>query len=224
MPQHTYLIAHPDGRFERIQREAPILIDDLRQILSGPPEHVVITDRICAYCHEMGRLEGQPSNRAYPNMPGTLVFCREDPRGFYCGFGLDESDIEAIEKHQFRRATIYASPVQTIQNFRPQLYTGEEAIAKLQEDPIKEIIVIRQGLIAVIEGEIATVTGPDAVSGELIEVGVPADGLKRWLAGELIQNAMPDAPREVREFLLSGTSPATWNRMFRPDIQREARH
>ena len=36
------------------------------------------------------------------------------------------------------------------------------------------------------------------------EVSVPANGLRRWQAGELVQQAFPEAPPEWREQLVSG--------------------
>lgn len=35
-----------------------------------------------------------------------------------------------------------------------------------------------------------------------------------WLAGELIQNAMPNVSAEHREFILTGITPEEWNATF----------
>ena len=39
---------------------------------------------------------------------------------------------------------------------------------------------------------------------------------RMWKEGELIQNAFPDMPAEIREILISGTDNDCWNQMF-PD-------
>jgi len=38
--------------------------------------------------------------------------------------------------------------------------------------------------------------------------------LDRWNSGILIQNAMPNVPAPLREFLISGTTPDDWEEMF----------
>ena len=42
-------------------------------------------------------------------------------------------------------------------------------------------------------------------------VEVPADGYNRWMAGELIQRAMPEVSADVREALISGICRDCWN-------------
>lgn len=58
------------------------------------------------------------------------------------------------------------------------------------------------------------VSGPCEVTGETYTVYASRDGLDRWLAGELIQKALPTLSADDREFLISGTSPTGWNTLF----------
>ena len=48
-------------------------------------------------------------------------------------------------------------------------------------------------------------------------VEVPTEGLERWLAGELIQDALPDTEPVVREILMTGYTQEDWDLMFPPD-------
>lgn len=41
-------------------------------------------------------------------------------------------------------------------------------------------------------------------------------GLEAWCDGELIQRALPHMHKDDREFLISGTSPAGWEKLFPP--------
>lgn len=38
--------------------------------------------------------------------------------------------------------------------------------------------------------------------------------MKRWMSGELLQNAFLDVPAATREQLLSGTCPECWDAMM----------
>lgn len=49
-----------------------------------------------------------------------------------------------------------------------------------------------------------------------MDLPVTQHQMDRWEAGELIQNVMPNLTAEQREFLISGTTPAEWDRLF-PD-------
>lgn len=40
------------------------------------------------------------------------------------------------------------------------------------------------------------------------------DHYQRWQAGELLQVVVPEMPAEQREFLISGTHPECWDRLF----------
>jgi hypothetical protein len=42
-------------------------------------------------------------------------------------------------------------------------------------------------------------------------------GYQAWLAGELIQNALPDLTAAQREILMTGIGNDEWSRMFRED-------
>ena len=43
-------------------------------------------------------------------------------------------------------------------------------------------------------------------------VEVPEDGFQKWRDGVLIQDAMPDVSKEVREVLITGTHPECWKK------------
>lgn len=45
---------------------------------------------------------------------------------------------------------------------------------------------------------------------------LPNEGIVKYEAGALIQNAFPDLPRELREQIISGTHPKCWEEMFAP--------
>lgn len=50
--------------------------------------------------------------------------------------------------------------------------------------------------------------------GETSKVTVVKEQFERWIAGELIQRAMPEMPVDTRELLISGTHPKCWDEMF----------
>ena len=54
------------------------------------------------------------------------------------------------------------------------------------------------------------------ISGEVnsLEVDCTEAQIAAWEAGEKIQDAMPNVPPPLREFLMTGTTPAEWNAMF----------
>lgn len=56
--------------------------------------------------------------------------------------------------------------------------------------------------------------GPCHVTGKEYSVTVLTSQLRRWLHGELIQDAMPNLLPHEREFLISGTSPEGWKQTF----------
>ncbi len=67
-------------------------------------------------------------------------------------------------------------------------------------------------VIAVMES--VHVRGPCNVTGQIYMATYPKDGIDKWLAGAFIQDAMPDVNAGDREFLISGTSPAGWDKLF----------
>jgi predicted MarR family transcription regulator len=58
------------------------------------------------------------------------------------------------------------------------------------------------------------VVGTCSVSGEEHSIEVPSEGFTRWQSGTLIQVALPDLSPDDREFLMSGITPAAWDRIF----------
>lgn len=50
--------------------------------------------------------------------------------------------------------------------------------------------------------------------GKEYSVEVPEEGYNKWVAGELIQRAMPDVSPEVREALISGICENCWANTF----------
>lgn len=47
-----------------------------------------------------------------------------------------------------------------------------------------------------------------------MDLPVTTQQIERWIAGELIQNVMPELSIEAREFLKTGILPEEWNKMF----------
>lgn len=60
------------------------------------------------------------------------------------------------------------------------------------------------------------ITRRSMISGAVntIEVDCTEEQVARWQAGEKIQDCMPDVPASLREFLMTGTTPAEWVAMF----------
>lgn len=59
-------------------------------------------------------------------------------------------------------------------------------------------------------------TGPCAVTGKEYSVVVTLEGVIAYFTlGTHITEAFPELPCEEREFLISGTSPKRWTRLFR---------
>lgn len=54
------------------------------------------------------------------------------------------------------------------------------------------------------------------ISGKVntLDVACTEEQLARWQAGEKIQDAMPQVPAPLREFLMTGTTPQEWTAMF----------
>lgn len=74
-----------------------------------------------------------------------------------------------------------------------------------------------QQVVRTEEGQ-ATVEGRCLLGAHPYTLTVPADGLFRWASGGVaIQQALPRVPAGEREFLLSGTCPACFDRAFRTE-------
>ena len=60
------------------------------------------------------------------------------------------------------------------------------------------------------------ITKRSPLTGEINSLDVPCTQaqLDAWKAGELIQNAMPNVPAELREFLITGYTPDDWKKLF----------
>lgn len=65
-----------------------------------------------------------------------------------------------------------------------------------------------------LDGGKTQVKGTCVFTGEEYSFEAPTEGLERWLAGELIQRAMPEVSLDDREFLISGISPKGWKQTF----------
>jgi hypothetical protein len=63
---------------------------------------------------------------------------------------------------------------------------------------------------ATAESGMVRVTGQCSVTGKTHSVVVSESGLIAWLQGALIQNALPRATADEREFLMTGISPEGW--------------
>jgi len=46
------------------------------------------------------------------------------------------------------------------------------------------------------------------------DIPVTQEQLDRWVAGELIQNAMPELTEDEREFIKTGATPEEWENVF----------
>ncbi len=57
-------------------------------------------------------------------------------------------------------------------------------------------------------------TKPCIMCGNTSELRLERDRVKRWLAGEHVQNVFPDMSADRRELLITGTHPACWDAMF----------
>ena len=60
------------------------------------------------------------------------------------------------------------------------------------------------------------ITRTSMISGKThtLDIACTEEQLARWQAGEKIQDCMPDVPAPLREFLMTGTTPAEWIAMF----------
>jgi hypothetical protein len=54
-----------------------------------------------------------------------------------------------------------------------------------------------------------------------LEVPCTQEQLNNYNAGMHIQRAMPNVPRELREFVLSGITPEEWDAQFKPGEDEE---
>jgi hypothetical protein len=69
----------------------------------------------------------------------------------------------------------------------------------------------------------ARLSGRCIVTGEEYSVIVSLDGfLAYFVHGKNIGEAFPELPRDKREFLISGTSPEGWRRLFGRSRNRKA--
>lgn len=51
-----------------------------------------------------------------------------------------------------------------------------------------------------------------------MDLPVTPDQINEWrISGQLIQNALPQLTPDQREFLLSGSTPEEWNKVFGDD-------
>ena len=60
---------------------------------------------------------------------------------------------------------------------------------------------------------IITMTSPMTGMINTMDVDVTAVQIARWRGGMLIQDAMPDLSVDEREFLMTGMTPADWEKM-----------
>lgn len=59
-----------------------------------------------------------------------------------------------------------------------------------------------------------TIGGNCIFTGEPYSVTVHKEDYKKYEAGEVLQRAFPNVPRDQREFIKSGISPKGWNERF----------
>jgi formylmethanofuran dehydrogenase subunit E len=53
------------------------------------------------------------------------------------------------------------------------------------------------------------------ITGKHYSIKVDNEDYMKWKGGELIQNVFSSLSPEQREFIMSGTTPAEWNNMFK---------
>lgn len=60
------------------------------------------------------------------------------------------------------------------------------------------------------------ITRRSPISGREVTLEVPCtpEQIKRWRSGVLIQEAMPDVPAALREFVKTGITPEDWETLF----------
>lgn len=90
---------------------------------------------------------------------------------------------------------------------------GEALVGR--KEPVMEFV----GLLRSPEGvdNLIRLTAPCVVTKKPYSVVVNERDYKNWLNGTLIQKAMPYLSKEDREFLVSGTSPEGWTKIFGED-------
>ena len=69
------------------------------------------------------------------------------------------------------------------------------------------------------------ITRTSMISGKAhtLDIACTEEQLARWQSGEKIQDCMPDVPAPLREFLMTGTTPAEWVAMFRRPLRMPRR-
>lgn len=77
MTRGIALLAHPDGRLERIETNFPLNLEWLHDTIGGWIEMVRMTPDIIAVVHEEGRLVSLPRNQRYPNLVGPVLLCSD---------------------------------------------------------------------------------------------------------------------------------------------------
>lgn len=68
--------------------------------------------------------------------------------------------------------------------------------------------------LVVIDGDKMTISKKCSVTGRAYRVQCSAKAWDQWKAGACIQDAFPDLNAEQREFIMIGTTPAEWNKLF----------
>lgn len=74
-----------------------------------------------------------------------------------------------------------------------------------------------------LENNTVKITRTSPITGvtNTLDVDCTSEQLEDWEAGTLIQDAMPNVPAPLREFLMTGTTPSEWTAMFgRPSCAR----
>ena len=86
-----YLIKHPNSGL--ILRESPsaLELEDLQQIVGGPIELALLTDKFIMYCNEEGKLRSLELNHGLAPLPRG----RGSLRGTIVLVGPDEGDLTA---------------------------------------------------------------------------------------------------------------------------------
>lgn len=76
---------------------------------------------------------------------------------------------------------------------------------------------LRYGQTYRVNGEEVVITGKCTVTHKDHSITVPREDFDTWRGGEYVHVAMPHVGRAAREFLISGISPAGWEKLFGKD-------
>lgn len=82
--------------------------------------------------------------------------------------------------------------------------------SEIQIGGLKKAVVVHRG-----NGRVEVLVDCDATDDAYVKIEMTGEQFARYVKrNELVQSIFPDLPKEVRETLISGTTPAEWRSMF----------